>query len=270
MMLPAQPARARLHLVDGTFELYRAHFSPRPGADEGRATKGLVNAMRALLGDRNEQVTHLAVAFDNPIRSFRNDLLAGYKSDEGVPAELRAQFDAAEHAVRAMGVVVWSMRELECDDAIATAAVKYANDFEQIRILSPDKDFGQCLRGERVVMVDRIRRTVTDEAAMRARRGIAPGSLPDWLALTGDVADGIPGLPGFGEKTATALIARFTQVEQIPDAPASWPAVRGAAKLAATLAANRKEVALYKLLATLRTDAELLESADELRLGASA
>jgi 5'-3' exonuclease len=254
----------RLHLVDGTFELYRAHYSPRPGDEATKATKGIVASLRALLADSEERVTHIAVGFDNPIRSFRNDLFAGYKSDDGVPPPLRAQFDGAEEAVRALGVTVWSMREHECDDAIATAAAKYARNFDQIRIMSPDKDFGQCVRGERVVMVDRIRKTVTDEAALRARRGVGPESIPDLLALTGDDADGIPGLPGFGEKTATTLLAKFVHVERIPDDPARWPQLRGAAKLAPVLAAARADVALYKRLATLVTDAPLSETAAQL------
>src|SRR5450755_1185780 len=158
---------------------------------------------------RSQRSRLLAVAFDNPIRSFRNDLFEGYKSDEGVPPELRSQFDAAEAAVKALGVTVWSMKELECDDALASAAKKYSGDFEQIRILSPDKDFGQCLSGTHVVMVDRIRRRVIDEEEMRKRRGVGPESIPDLLALTGDDADGIPGLSGFGEKTAAALLAKF-------------------------------------------------------------
>lgn len=250
--------------MDGTFELFRAHFSPRPGDEATKATKGIVSSLKALLADRDEAVTHLAVAFDNPIRSFRNDLFAAYKSDDGVPPPLRAQFDGAEAAVKALGVVIWSMKELECDDAIATACVKYAKDFDQIRIMSPDKDFGQCLRGSKVVMVDRIRKTTTDEAAMRERRGVGPESIPDLLALTGDDADGIPGLPGFGEKTASALLAKFVHVEDIPSDPKKWPPVRGAEKLAAVLNASRKDVLLYRTLATLRTDAPLAESAGDL------
>lgn len=253
----------RLHVVDGTFELYRAHYSMRPDAPD-KATKGLAASMRGLLSDREERVTHVAVAFDNPIRSFRNDMFAGYKSDEGVPAELRAQFDAAEKAVAALGITVWKMVEFECDDALATAAKKYAGAFAQIRILSPDKDFSQCLDGERVVMVDRIRKRVIDEKAMREKRGVGPESIADLLALTGDTADGIPGLQGFGEKTAAALLARFVHVEAIPDDPAEWPKLRGADKLAATLKNSRKELALYKELATLRTDVPLPQSAEEL------
>lgn len=255
----------RLHVVDGTFELYRAHYSMRPDGPE-KATRGLVASMRGLVFDNEERVTHLAVAFDNPIRSFRNDLFAGYKSDEGVPSELRSQFDAAEEAVAALGITVWRMVEFECDDALATAAVKYAPEFAQIRIMSPDKDFGQCLHGERVVMIDRIRKKLIDEKELRLRRGVGPESLADLLALTGDTADGIPGLSGFGEKTAATLLAKFIHVEAIPDDPSAWPKLRGADKLAETLKNSRKEVALYKHLATLRIDVPLKETAEQLRV----
>ena len=166
----------RLHLVDGTYELYRAHYAPRPDhrAPSGRdakATVGLVQSLLALLHDPEEAVTHLAVAFDNPIRSFRNDLFPQYKSDDGVPPELHAQFDAAEDAVRALGVVVWSMREYEADDGLASGARRFRDEVEQVRILTPDKDLGQCLRGDRVIQVDRRQRKVINEAAFRAHRG---------------------------------------------------------------------------------------------------
>src|SRR5271154_5634149 len=159
----------RLHVVDGTYELFRAHFSKRPDhvAPDGtpaKATVGLVYSMLQLLSDPSEKVTHLAVAFDNPIRSFRNDLFAGYKTEAGVPEELLAQFDLAEAAVRAIGVVVWSMDRWEADDALATAAARWRDDVEQVRIMTPDKDLGQCLVGQRVVLVDRLRDAVIDEA----------------------------------------------------------------------------------------------------------
>ena len=254
----------RLHLVDGTFELFRAHFAPVPYRPK-KATTGLVRSMRALYADKSEAPTHAAIAFDNPIRSFRNDLYPGYKTDEGVPAELRAQFDEAEVAAAALGLTVWSMKEWETDDALATACVRYAADFEQIRILSPDKDFGQCLRGEEVVLVDRIRKKLTDEKALRALRGFGPASVPDWLALVGDTADGFPGITGFGDKSASALLAQFEHVEAIPDDWRKWPAqVRQRERLAAELSKSREEVALYKRLATLVTDVPLRESAADL------
>ncbi len=254
----------RLHLVDGTFELFRAHFAPVPYKPK-KATLGIVRSMKALAADKDEAPTHVAIAFDNPIRSFRNDLFADYKSDEGVLPELREQFDEAEVAVKKLGMTVWSMREHETDDAIATACVKYARDFDQIRILSPDKDFGQCLRGDHVVQVDRVRRKFIDEKSMRALRGFGPASVPDWLALVGDTADGIPGITGFGDKSAAVLLAKFEHVENIPDDFTKWPAgVRGAERLANELAANREKVALYKRLATLVTDVPLRESKDDL------
>jgi len=262
----------RVHLVDGTFELFRAHFSPRgaahrtPDGRDAKATLGLCIWLLGLLHDAAEAVTHVAVAFDNPIRSFRNDLWPGYKSDEGVPPELRAQFDAAEAATRALGVTVWSMRDLEADDALATGALRYRDAVEQVRILSPDKDLGQCLVGRRVVAVDRMRRREVDEAALRERRGIAPESVPDWLALVGDAADGIPGLPGFGARTAALLLAAHRHLEHIPLRPADWPpGVRGAARLARTLGAEREAALLYRRLATLVTDAPLAEPLEALR-----
>ncbi len=260
----------RLHLIDGTFELYRAHFAPRPShtSPDGRdlkATVGVVRSLIALLRNAGEAVTHLAVAFDNPIVCFRNELFDGYKTDEGVPPELRAQFDSVEEAVRALGVVVWSMDRWEADDGLATAAARWRDQVEQVRIMSPDKDLGQSVRGTRVVQVDRMRDKVTDEDGVRAAKGVSPASIPDLLALTGDTADGIPGLPGFGEKTAAALLAHYQHLEAIPDDPAAWkPAVRGAARLAATLAARREDALLYRKLATLVEDVPLAESLEDL------
>jgi 5'-3' exonuclease len=252
----------RLHLVDGTYELFRAHYSKRPphrGPDgrDNKATVALASAMLSLLHDEGEAVSHVAVAFDNPIRSFRNDLFSGYKTEEGVPAELLAQFDAAETAARAIGMAVWSMRDFEADDALATGAARFAAEAEQVRILTPDKDLGQCLRGTHVVQVDWRGKAVVDEEALLRRRGIRPPSIPDLLALTGDDADGIPGLPGFGEKTASALLAKFIHLEHIPADTSAWPAVRQAPRLAATLEAHREDALLYRRLATLRTDAPI-------------
>jgi len=261
----------RLHLIDGTFELFRAHFTKRPGHRtpaglEAKAVVGLASSLSALLHDPAEAVTHAAIAFDNPIRSFRNDLFPGYKTEEGVPPELLAQLDAAEEAAGALGLVVWPMREFEADDALASAAARFRDRVEQVRILSPDKDLGQCLRGTRVVQVDRIRDRVIDEAALRARRGIAPESVPDFLALVGDDADGIPGLAGFGEKTAGALLASHLHLEEIPREATRWPAsVRGAAGLAATLSSDWESALLYRRLATLVSTVPLAGSLDDLR-----
>jgi 5'-3' exonuclease len=254
----------RLHLVDGTFELFRAHFAPVPYKPK-KATLGIVRSMKALAHDKVEAPTHVAIAFDNPIRSFRNDLYADYKSDEGVLPELRSQFDEAEEAVKKLGMVVWSMKEWETDDALATACVKYAADFEQIRILSPDKDFGQMLRGDAVVQIDRVRKKFMDEKSLRALRGFGPESIADWLALVGDSADGFPGISGFGDKSAAALLGKFVHVEDIPSDFKKWPpAVRQAERLSAELEANRAHVALYKRLATLVTNVPLAESAADL------
>jgi 5'-3' exonuclease len=261
----------RLHLVDGTFELFRAHYSKRPGhrapgGGDAKATVGLAASLVALLHDPQETVSHAAVAFDNPIRSFRNDLWHGYKSDEGVPRELLEQFGAAEEAARALGLTVWSMREFEADDALATAAARHRDAVEQVRILTPDKDLGQCLSASRVVQVDRVRGHVIDEAALLQRRGIRPESVPDFLALVGDAADGIPGLPGFGEKSAAALLARHVHLEAIPREPSQWPAsVRGAERRAHALAAGWEDALLYRRLATLVATVPLSESLDDLR-----
>jgi 5'-3' exonuclease len=262
---------ARLHVVDGTYELYRAHYSPRPdhrapGDWDAKATVGVVSSLLALLHDSSEDVTHVAVAFDNPIHSFRNDLFEGYKSDDGVPAELRAQFDAVEDAVRSLGIVVWSMKEHEADDAMATAARRYADAVEQVRLLTPDKDLAQCLRGQRVVQVDRRQKKTTDEAAFRTARGFGPESMPDFLGLTGDTADGIPGLPGFGEKSAATLLGVYGHIENIPEHPYLWTVKpRGALQLAATLSARRDEALFYRKLATLIDSVPLSESLDDLR-----
>ena len=261
----------RLHLVDGTFELFRAHYSKRPPhrAPDGRdlkATTGVVASMLWLLEQESEAVTHIAIAFDNPIVNFRNDLFAGYKTDEGIEPALRSQFDDVEEAMCALGIVVWSMDRWEADDAMATGAARFRDRVDQVRILSPDKDLGQCLRGSRVVQVDRIRDKEIDEAAMTAARGIKPASIPDWLALVGDDADGIPGLQGFGEKGASALLAHWEKLENIPADPAQWKVpVRGAPVLAATLAEHREQALLYRKLATLVEDVPLKEDLEDLR-----
>ncbi len=263
---------ARLHLVDGTFELFRAHSSKRPdhtapGGLPAKATVGVAASLLALLHDEREAVTHVGVAFDNPIRSFRNDLFAGYKTDDGVPAELLAQFGPVEEAVRALGVVVWSMDRWEADDALATAAARFRGSFDQVRILTPDKDLGQSLRGTAVVQVDRVRQKEIDAAALLVSKGVAPESIPDLLALVGDTADGIPGLPGIGDKTAATLLRRYLHLEAIPEDHARWDVeVRGAAKIAATLRAERPAALLYRTLATLVEDVPLPQTTpDELR-----
>jgi 5'-3' exonuclease len=259
----------RLHVVDGTYELFRAHFSKRPThAPDGRdlkATVGLAASMLALLHDEQESVSHIAIAFDNPIRSIRNEWFDGYKTEEGVAEEILAQFDLAEEAASCLGMRVWSMDRYEADDALATAAARWRDDVEQVRILTPDKDLGQAIRGQRVVQVDRLRKRVYDEDELVRRRGVRPASIPDWLALVGDAADGIPGIAGFGEKTAAILLGAYEHLEGIPRNAASWPAeIRGAHRLAATLAGEMHLALLYRKLATLIDDVPLVERLEDL------
>ncbi|MEM9461435.1 MAG: 5'-3' exonuclease H3TH domain-containing protein [Myxococcota bacterium] len=261
----------RVHLIDGTFELFRAHYTKRPGhvgpgGEDLKATVGVVASLIALIEDPQERATHLAVAFDNPIESFRNELFDGYKTGAGMEPALVAQMDTVEEAVRALGVTVWSMDRYEADDALATGARRFRDQVEQVRIMTPDKDLGQCLMGQQVVQVDRIRRRTIDEVAMRERRGVAPASIPDYLALVGDSADGIPGLPGFGEKGAGTLLGHYGHIEAIPADPGAWAVkVRGASRLAATLAERMDDVLLYRKLATLVDDVPLAEELEELR-----
>ncbi len=259
-----------VHLVDGTYELFRAHFgAPAATAPDGAevgATRGLLRSLQALL--REPGVTHVAVAFDHVVESFRNQLFPGYKTAEGVPPELLAQFPLAEEATRALGLVTWPMVEFEADDALATAAARFAGapGVERVLLCTPDKDLAQCVRGTQVVGFDRMRRRVVDEAAVRARFGVGPASIPDWLALVGDTADGIPGVPRFGEKSASAVLARYAHLEAIPDDAARWDVpVRGAASLAASLASHREAAGLYRTLATVRTDVPLGEDLEALR-----
>jgi 5'-3' exonuclease len=260
----------RLHLVDGTFELFRAHFSPRPGQRDAsgrdvKATVGLASSLLQLLDDREEAVSHIAVAFDNPVESFRNDLFDGYKTGEGMPEELAAQFDAAERATAALGATVWSMDRYEADDALASGAARFRDEVEQVRLMTPDKDLGQSIRGTRVVQIDRMRKKLTDEQKLRELRGVGPESIPDWLGLMGDSADGIPGIPGFGAKSAAAVLAHYVRIENIPEDAAEWKvAVRGAKRLAANLAERREEALLYKRLATLAEDAPISRRLAEL------
>jgi len=212
-----------------------------------------------------EGATHVACATDHVVRSFRNELYAGYKTEAGVPEDLLAQFPLVEDAMRALGMVVWPMIEFEADDALATGALRFAADAEQIVIASPDKDLAQCVRGQQVVMLDRRRKLTLDEDGVRAKFGVAPGSIPDWLALVGDAADGYPGLPGWGERSAAAVLSRYGYIEAIPASADTWNVqVRGASRLAATLVERRDEALLYKRLATLREDVPLRESLDDL------
>jgi 5'-3' exonuclease len=224
------------------------------------ALRGILATLLALL--REPGVTHVAVAFDHVIESYRNELFAGYKTGEGIDPDLLAQFHPAEDASRALGLVVWPMVEFEADDALAAAAARFAAEpaVEQVVICSPDKDLAQCVVGTRVICRDRRRRLDRDEAGVVERFGVRPASIPDWLALVGDSADGLPGIPGWGEKSASAVLARHGRLERIPDDPARWGVeVRGRDRLAASLAERQKDSYLYRDLATLRTDVPLVE-----------
>jgi 5'-3' exonuclease len=260
----------KVHLVDGTYELFRAHFGAPPATDaEGRAvgaTRGLMRSLLSLLASPG--VTHVACAYDHIIESFRNAMYDGYKTSEGVPRELLDQFPLAERLTHALGIVVWPMVEFEADDALATAAARFAEaaEVEQVIICSPDKDFAQCVRGTRVVCLDRRRQLLLDEAGVKAKFGVLPESIPDWLALVGDNADGYPGLPRWGAKTAAALLAAYRRLEDIPDYERQWEvAVRGAPALGQTLRTGRADALLYRRLARLRTDVPLPETLDQLR-----
>lgn len=260
----------RLHLVDGTYELFRAHFSKRPPreAPDGqdvKATVGMASSLLRLLEDAEESVSHVAVAFDNPIESWRNDRYEGYKDSAGVDPALLAQFDLVEEAVAALGVTVWSMREFEADDALASATTQFKFQVEQVRILTPDKDLGQVVDGTRVVQVDRRRERTIDENGVREKLGVSPVSVPDYLALVGDSADGIPGLAGFGAKSTATLLSAYPHLEDIPKAADDWSVnVRGSARLATTLVEHLDDALLFRELATLNTDVTLSDNLDDL------
>jgi 5'-3' exonuclease len=262
-----------IHLVDGTYELFRNHFgAPPKKAPDGRevgATLGLVRSLLMLL--TSPGVTHVGVAFDHVIESFRNDLYTGYKTGEGVDPNLLAQFPLAEEAVSALGVVVWPMVEFEADDALGTAARRFkkSKSVEQILICSPDKDLAQLVDGKRIVCWDRRRDIIVDEAGVIEKYGVSPQSMPDWLALVGDSADGYPGIPGWGAKSAAAVLAHYKHLETIPDDPGKWKvgsiSPGRAASLAESLSNRREEALLYKELATVREDVPLEEKLTDLR-----
>jgi 5'-3' exonuclease len=248
-----------VHLIDGTYELFRHYFAVPEHRDEGGmdvgATRGVVGSVLQLLEDG---APHVGVATDHVIESFRNDLWPGYKTSAGVEAELLAQFPVVEDALRALGVVVWAEVELEADDALASGALAARDDpqVERVIICTPDKDLAQCVRDPDVVQLDRRNQKYLDEQAVRAKFGVPPSSIPDYLALVGDSADGFPGLAGWGAKSAGAVLARYGHVDAIPDNPRTWDVdVRGAARLASTLAEQRSLAELFRVLATLRTDA---------------
>ena len=254
--------------IDGTYELFRHFFAVPPATDsEGHEVGAVRGVVGSIIGMLEDDVTHLGVATDHVIQSFRNELWPGYKTGEGIDRRLLAQFGPLEEALEALGVTVWKMNEYEADDALASAAARAEEDerVEQIFICTPDKDLAQCVRARRVVQFDRRAGTIRDAAGVRARFGVDPGSIPDYLALVGDSADGFPGLRGWGAKSAAAVLGRYGHLEDIPADVASWDVtVRGAAKLASTLAAEHEHAVLFRTLATLRTDVPVFERVDEL------
>jgi 5'-3' exonuclease len=259
----------KVHLVDGTYELFRAyHALPSITAPDGRevgAIRGLVQTLLLLL--RQGDATHLACAFDHVIESFRNRLFGGYKTGEGVPQELLGQFDLAEQATSVLGIVVWPMTEFEADDAIATAAARWkdTSGVEQVVICSPDKDLCQMVWDGKVVTLDRRRDVTLDEEGVKEKFGVAPQSIPDYLALVGDAADGIPGIPRWGARTAAQMLEQYHHIEDIPDDPREWKVtVRGAQAVADSLTQHREEALLYRKLATLRRDVPLTETLADL------
>ncbi|MGH9189411.1 MAG: 5'-3' exonuclease [Acidimicrobiales bacterium] len=258
----------RVHVLDGTYELFRHHYARHaPGAsrdasatevDELAGTRGVVWSVLGLL---EEGVTHLGVATDHVIESFRNGLWPTYKSSAGVPDTILDQFGLLEDALRALGVTVWPMVDFEADDALAAAASAAADDptVEQVVVMTPDKDLAQCVRGTRVVQLDRRKGTITDEDGVKARYGILPESIPDWLALVGDSSDGFPGLKGWGKQAASTVLARYPHLEDIPEHAWRWEVdVRGRNGLGAVLGANRELASLFRDLATLRRGPEVL------------
>ena len=258
----------QVHLIDGTFELFR-HFYAVPSARDGSgqevgAVRGVLGSVRGML---DGGATHVGVATDYVIESFRNHLWPAYKTGEGIDPVLWSQFRLLEEALEAMGVRVWPMVEFEADDALASAAAKAALDprVTQVLICTPDKDLAQCVRGARVVQVDRLRRTTRDQAGVVERFGVPPTSIPDYLALVGDSSDGYPGLAGWGAKSAAAVLATYGHIEAIPDDHRAWTIqITRAAALAATLARDRVLALRFKELATLRTDVPVFDTVDDL------
>jgi 5'-3' exonuclease len=263
----------KIHLIDGTYELFRNHFgAPPKKAPDGRevgATLGLVRSLLMLL--QSDGVTHVGVAFDHVIESFRNDLYSGYKTSEGVDSNLLAQFPLAEEAVAALGVVVWPMVEFEADDAIGTAANRFKKNksVEQVVIGSPDKDLSQLVSGDHIVCWDRRREIIIDEAGVIEKFGVSPQSIPDWLGVVGDSADGFPGIPGWGAKSASAVLAQYKKLEAIPKDAAKWKvgaiSAGRAASLVESLTKNWEEALLFRKLATIRTDVPLKETLNDLK-----
>jgi len=258
-----------IYLVDGTYELFRHYYAlPSAKDSDGREVAAVRGVLASVLGMMKGGATHIAVATDHVIESFRNDLWPGYKTGEGIEPDLWAQFPLLEDVLSAAGVVVWPMVEFEADDALAAAAVAAAGDsrVERVVICTPDKDLAQCVRGTRIVQLNRRTRVTLDEAGVIKKFGVSPVSIPDYLALVGDAADGYPGLPGWGAKSSAAVLAKFIHLESIPLDPREWQVnASNASALAETLHRERDRALLFRTLATLRTDITLFEDVDQLR-----
>jgi len=259
-----------VYLVDGTYELFRYYHALPSALDrDGRevaAVRGVVASVLGMISGGG--ATHIAVATDHVIESFRNRLWPGYKTGAGIEPDLLAQFPLLEEALAAAGVVVWPMIEFEADDALAAGAAAAARDarVDRVIICTPDKDLAQCVSGARIVQLNRRTRTIRDEAGVVAKFGVPPASIPDYLALVGDAADGYPGLPGWGEKSTAAVLAKYGHLESIPEDWAQWGVnAANPGRLAHTLSVERQRALLFRVLATLRTDIDLFESVDELR-----
>jgi 5'-3' exonuclease len=257
-----------VHLIDGTYELFRHYYAVPSARDaQGREVGAVRGVIASVLGMIKQGATHLGFATDHVIESFRNDLWPGYKTGEGIEPDLLSQFQLIEDAMSALGIALWPMVEFEADDALASAAAAAASDsrVDHVYICTPDKDLAQCVRGTRVVQVNRRTRTTIDEAGVIAKFGVAPASIPDYLALVGDAADGYPGLPGWGAKSTAAVLAKYHHLESIPADWRTWSVnATGASSLAATLERERDNAYLFRTLATLRSDIRLFDSVDEL------
>ena len=262
-----------IHVIDGTYELFRHYYAlPSVRDENGREVAAVQGVLASIRGLLQSGATHIGVATDHVIESFRNELWPGYKTGAGIDLELWAQFPLLEEALVAAGIVVWPMVEFEADDALAAAAATAAADprVERVIICTPDKDLAQCVRGTRVVQLNRRTRTYFDEAGIIAKFGVPPASIPDYLALVGDAADGFPGLPGWGAKSAAAVLARYGHLEAIPADPRDWNvAVASPGRLAQILQRDGELVRLFRDLATLRTDIVLFDDVEALRCTSS-
>lgn len=257
----------QVHLVDGTYELFRHYFALPSRLDtDGVEVAAVRGVLGSILGMLEDGATHVGVATDHVVESFRNEMWDGYKSGEGLEPELMGQFHPLENALGAMGVTVWPMVEFEADDALASAATVARKDdrVERILLCTPDKDLAQSVDGDRIVQLDRRKNLITNEAGVIEKYGVPPGSIPDYLALVGDTSDGFPGLPGWGAKSTATVLGHYQKLDEIPDDVESWARKpRGAARLALALSAGRDEARLFKDLATLRTDVAVGRSVDE-------